>query len=99
MVNPLLFLNALTAIHVAAGSHDATRDEIFAMAKQRSIQYCSKLKDAVCELTARRQDDGWWVHLQTVTVAPDGERLYGIGGDNFYVYSLDGKFLKNVPGL
>jgi len=99
MVSSLLLFGGIALIANGDARHDATKEKILAHAEKESHQYCSKLKDYVCELSATRHEDTWWVHLQTVLIEPSGQRLYTLGGDTFYIYSLDGNLIETVPGL
>jgi hypothetical protein len=98
MVNALLVFGIGAVALASSPPHLATRDEVLAQAKHDSSQWCSE-PSSPCECSISPTDEGWSVFVVTVSVAADGRRSYPVGGHQAFIYSLEGKLLREVSGL
>jgi len=81
-----------------AAPHLATQKEILAQAKHDSSQFCS-LPSTHCTYSISAIDEGWSVLAVQVVAGRDGKEAYPVGGNRTYIYSIDGKLQREIPGL
>jgi len=97
-----IVLLVLLAMGVSAPAaelpHLATRDEVLALAKRESLQRCSE-PSLHCNYSISPGDDGWFVFVVAVTTDSSGRQSYPVGGHWGYVYSIEGRLLREEPGL
>jgi hypothetical protein len=98
MLRALLFVLVLCSVaHAADRPHLASRGEVLALAKQHAQKSCPK--PASCKFSVSLDDEGWLVSVVPVSTASDGTTSYPVGGHWAYLYSHEGKFLREIPGL
>ena len=94
-----LFL--MVAVSIAgptlAAPHLATRDEVLVHAKRDSSDFCAR--PLHCKYSISGVEEGWSVLAVQVSVGSDGKESYPVGGHRAYIYSAEGKLLREVPGL
>jgi len=99
MVKSFLVLPASIFSAAPQPVHMVTRDEVLALAKRDSSQFCSG-DHMSCEFSASPSaEDGWSVLVLQVSTAADGRKGYPVGGHHVYIYTIDGKLLRDIPGL
>ena len=97
MVSFLYFLVAVSAANPAPVREPAQED-ILALVKRDSTHFCSE-PNMSCTFSAKKTSEGWLARAALVYTAPDCHKAYPIGGDHWYIYSPQGKLLRDEPGL
>jgi hypothetical protein len=92
-----LVVAANIAGQTLAAPHLATREEVLAHAKHDSSDFCAR--PLRCTYSISGVEEGWSVLAVQVSIGSDGKESYPVGGHRAYVYSAEGKLLREVPGL
>ena len=80
-----------------ATPHLATREEVLAQAAHDASQYCaSPLR---CKYSISGVEEGWSVIVMQVSRDSDGKEGYPVGGYRVYIYSIEGRLLREIAGL
>jgi hypothetical protein len=78
-------------------SHLATRDEVLRQVKLDFLQQCTK-PQIECSYKISAHKDGWAVSITTLSTLAEGRSVIPISSP-LYIYSPEGKLLRNVPSL
>jgi hypothetical protein len=81
-----------------ATPHLATQKEILVQAKHDSSQFCSR-PSTHCTYSTSALDEGWSVLVVQVVTGAEGKEGYPVGGHRTYIYSIEGKLQREIPGL
>jgi len=91
-------LVAILGCQASAAPHLATQEEVLVQAKRDSSRFCSQ-PSTHCTYSATAIDEGWSVLAVQVVTASDGKKSYPVGGHRAYLYSIEGKLEREIPGL